>query len=64
MGKAPCLDCNDRQPGCHGRCGRYQVYDAANKKRRAELLEVSAANEQAAIRSHRAYKAMKNRKRL
>ena len=28
MDEAPCIDCEDRQIGCHGRCERYQMWQA------------------------------------
>lgn len=24
--KSPCYNCPDRQPGCHGSCGKYQAF--------------------------------------
>lgn len=24
--KSPCLHCEDREPGCHGKCERYQTW--------------------------------------
>lgn len=29
---APCKDCPDRHIGCHGKCEKYQEYDAEQKK--------------------------------
>lgn len=36
---APCRECRDRGPGCHGRCGAYlawRVIRSARLKRKAE----------------------------
>lgn len=40
MIQGPCLDCKDREIGCHDHCNKYQEYrdivDKANAKRRLE----------------------------
>ena len=33
---APCKDCADRHPLCHGECERYRAFDAQNQERRAK----------------------------
>lgn len=30
--KSPCMDCQDRQVGCHGKCQAYLDYDSKNKQ--------------------------------
>lgn len=30
--EAPCLDCNGRSPGCHGRCWEYKMWSDWLKK--------------------------------
>lgn len=35
--EAPCLNCQDRQIGCHGKCEKYLKYAA--KERRAKYLK-------------------------
>ena len=43
---APCYECKEREPGCHGKCAAYAEYkektDAAAEKRRydAEMLSM------------------------
>ena len=32
--KAPCRDCRERTPECHGVCERYQAYADENRKLR------------------------------
>ncbi len=34
--KAPCKNCDRRQPGCHSVCAEYKQYDAERAKIRAE----------------------------
>ena len=33
-GNAPCLNCNERVPGCHGSCERYQQFAAQRQSER------------------------------
>ena len=33
---APCRDCGDREPGCHGRCEKYQEYKKASEELREQ----------------------------
>jgi len=37
MGHVPCMDCPEREIGCHGRCGRYRKWreEKDEKNRRA-----------------------------
>ena len=41
--QSPCLDCADREPGCHGRCEKYKDFrrdvDAYEEKHRADLRQ-------------------------
>lgn len=30
--KAPCMNCPDRSPGCHGRCERYKAFRGEKDK--------------------------------
>lgn len=32
----PCMDCTERAPGCHGRCGRYRAAREEHNARRKE----------------------------
>lgn len=42
---APCLHCEDREPGCHGRCERYAKWVAPIlKAREARYKELDANN--------------------
>lgn len=38
---APCKDCQDREPGCHGKCEKYKEFrealDKENAKRKEEI---------------------------
>ena len=38
MAKSPCMGCEKREVGCHGRCGAYKAFrdelDAINERRR------------------------------
>lgn len=34
--KAPCYQCPDRHPGCHGECGKYKAYDLERQRIRLE----------------------------
>ena len=36
MGKAPCLKCEERSPGCHSRCDKYKQYAEVRRKINAE----------------------------
>lgn len=37
---APCRDCTERTPGCHGKCGRYSEYKAkVEEQRHVKWLE-------------------------
>lgn len=31
---APCKNCPDRAPGCHGKCGKYREFVAWNEERK------------------------------
>lgn len=39
--KCPCLDCQTRRPGCHGKCRLYQDWEAQAEAERAEQLKRS-----------------------
>lgn len=39
LDKAPCLDCPDREPGCHGKCEKYQTWLEPIIKAREERLK-------------------------
>ena len=44
--KTPCIDCDDREPGCHGKCDRYKEwrveFDAEKAARNAALADENA----------------------
>ncbi len=44
--KAPCKDCQDRAPHCHGGCQKYAAFkaskEAENARRRAECDSLDA----------------------
>lgn len=42
--KAPCKDCHDRDPECHGRCERYQAYCAEREAIKARKREITNAD--------------------
>lgn len=41
--KTPCLDCPDREPGCHGKCEKYQTWLEPIIKAREERLRNNKA---------------------
>lgn len=36
---APCKDCTDRAPRCHGRCPKYAAFKAAKEAENARMRE-------------------------
>ena len=36
----PCIDCDKRSEGCHGRCEGYQEYKRLNEAYKSEYAEV------------------------
>lgn len=39
LGKPPCYKCTEREPGCHGKCERYQEWSAKCKAAKAEEMD-------------------------
>lgn len=54
MGNAPCFKCQDRAVGCHGSCGRYKAFAAANGAKRAGYGQVDGYENDVIIRRQRA----------
>ena len=55
---APCLDCTDREPGCHGKCETYKEWlKPILKARDARKKDVDAEE----MRLDAFYKAIKRR---
>lgn len=50
--RAPCKDCPDRHPGCHGQCEAYKAFRAqrdaaiAEKQKDADVLNYVIMNEE------------------
>lgn len=46
--KGPCFNCQDRRPGCHGSCEKYQEFRAAikkaNEQKKAETISTMTEN--------------------
>jgi hypothetical protein len=59
ISESPCRACKSRSLGCHSQCEAYKAYDAGNQQRRKENRMQLDANEQDAVWSHRAWKAMR-----
>ena len=38
----PCYKCQDRQPGCHGACERYEAYKAEAENYRQKIKAAAA----------------------
>lgn len=44
--KAPCMNCTDREVGCHGKCPKYKEFKELSDKNREELFKAKKlANE-------------------
>lgn len=63
MKSAPCKDCPDREPGCHGQCNDYQAFakersDIRKKKTKANevyYMDKDLKTKCASIRRKRIY---------
>ena len=40
MSKAPCLNCPDRSPTCHGECEKYKQFKAEKEVENAESYRI------------------------
>lgn len=62
---APCRNCPDRAPYCHGRCERYAAYQAAHARElenKDRYLDADAATVQSVHRMRKRNPAKRNKK--
>ena len=45
----PCLDCQDREPGCHGKCDKYKTWKAQYEAEKDARLAAKAAEDNVMI---------------
>ena len=51
MMNAPCKNCPDRYPACHGHCEKYQTWLAEYRKGEAAIKEWKTRNREEFLRS-------------
>lgn len=62
MLKSPCMDCPDRQLGCHSDCEKYIYFQNRHKEEKARISEAKIADgEYWAVRKYSKERAMKAR---
>jgi len=61
--RAPCWGCQDREPGCHGRCEKYREYAEKNREARKRRLENAEAVNSVIQSQKRMARRVKQKKR-
>lgn len=60
MIKAPCMDCRNRQIGCHGKCELYKHYQ--EEKRKEKTIMKKFRDEENHMRGYKEEKAKRLKK--
>jgi hypothetical protein len=60
---APCKDCQEREPGCHDRCEKYQEFRKTRREFNQKMGELGIYNTYVADRKAKIHDTMEKKKK-